>query len=161
MQQLERNAGAAQRSCVWNWVGLGRPGVVEAQGAPYSLRSSSASLSTCSERARAWTTRELKRQLAHGRIRKRYPAELREAVLAYAAKRPAERVSQSKVAAELGMSEQTLGYWRALARERGGSAPVTIVANPERSHDVVVECGPLRVRGLGVSGVAELLRRLG
>ena len=105
--------------------------------------------------------RELKRQLAQGRIRKKYPAELREAVLAYAAKRRAERVSQSKVAAELGMSEQTLCYWRALARQRGGIVPVAIVAHPEPSHDVVVECGPLRVRGLDVSGVAELLRRLG
>ena len=105
----------------------------------------------------------LKRRLAQGRGRGRqgYPAELREAVVAYAARRKAERVSQSKVAAELGMSEQTLCYWRALARQRGGLAPVAIVECAPERREGVVECGPLRVRGLDVSGVAELLRRLG
>jgi transposase-like protein len=105
---------------------------------------------------------ELKRRLAQGRGRRGYPAELREAVVAYATRRRAERVSQGKVAAELGMSPQTLCYWRALARQRGGIAPVAIVAQREPvSREVVVECGPLRVRGLDVAGVAELLRRLG
>lgn len=107
---------------------------------------------------------ELKRRLAQARAkgRGRYPAALREAVLAYAARRKAERVSQDKVAAELGMSRQTLCYWRALARNRGGLTPVTIVAKPDpvSMPEVVVECGPLRVRGLDVGGVAELLRRL-
>ena len=104
---------------------------------------------------------ELKKQLAQGRGRRGYPVELREAVLAFAAKRRGERVSQDKVAEELGMSPQTLCYWRALARQRGKVAPVAIVAKREVAHEVVVECGPLRVRGLDVSGVAELLRRLG
>jgi transposase-like protein len=104
---------------------------------------------------------ELKRQLAAGRGRRGYPAELREAILAYAAKRRSERVSQEKVAEELGMSPQTLCYWRALARQRGKIAPVAIVAKREPAREVLVECGPLRVRGLDVSGVAELLRRLG
>ena len=106
---------------------------------------------------------ELRRRLAQGRGQRGYPAELREAVLAYAARRKSERGSQDKVAAELGMSAQTLCYWRALARqrERGGLAPVAIVAARESPREVVVECGPLRVRGLDVNGVAELLRRLG
>jgi transposase-like protein len=104
---------------------------------------------------------ELKKQMAQGRGQRGYPAELRDAVLAYAAKRRGERVSQEKVAEELGMSAQTLCYWRALARQRGKISPVTIVAKRESSREVVVECGPLRVRGLDVAGVAELLRRLG
>jgi transposase-like protein len=104
---------------------------------------------------------ELKRRLAQGRGRNGYAAELRAAVLAYAGKRKTERVSQKRVAAELGMSEQTLCYWRAMARQRGGLAPVAIVAPRGDAREVVVECGPLRVRGLDVSGVAELLRRLG
>lgn len=106
---------------------------------------------------------ELKKRLAQARAKGRgkYPPDLREAVLAYAARRKAERASQDKVAAELGMSQQTLCYWRALARQRGSLAPVTIVARPESAQEVVVECGPLRVRGLDVGGVAELLRRLG
>jgi transposase-like protein len=106
-------------------------------------------------------TTELKRRLAQGRGGRGYPAELREAVLAYAARRRSERVSQDRVAAELGMSPQTLCYWRALARQRGGIAPVAIVAQTEAAREVVVECGPLRVRGLDVAGVAELLQRLG
>src|SRR4051794_10574224 len=104
---------------------------------------------------------ELKRRLAQCRGRGRYPAELREAVLAYAARRKAERVSQGRVAVELGMSEQTLCYWRAMARQRGGLAPVAIVQGPVELRELVVECGPLRVRGLDVGGLAELLRRLG
>lgn len=103
----------------------------------------------------------LKKQLAQGRGRRRYPTELRDAVLAYAAKRRGERVSQEKVAEELGMSPQTLCYWRALARQRGTITPVAIVEKREASREVIVECGPLRVRGLDVAGVAELLRRLG
>jgi transposase-like protein len=67
----------------------------------------------------------------------------------------------TKVAAELGMSRQTLCYWRALARQRGKVAPVAIVAKREPTREVLVECGPLRVHGLDVAGVAELLRRLG
>ena len=82
-------------------------------------------------------------------------------MLAYAARRRSERVSQDRVAAELGMSPQTLCYWRALARQRGGITPVAIVARPEAAREVVVECGPIRVRGLDVAGVAELLQRLG
>jgi len=104
---------------------------------------------------------ELKKQMAQGRGGRGYPAALREAVLAYAAKRCGERVSQDKVAEELGMSAQTLCYWRALERQRGKIAPVSIVAKRETSREVLLECGPLRVRGLDVAGVAELLRRLG
>jgi len=39
---------------------------------------------------------------------------------------------------------------------------VTVVGEPEPAAcEITVECGPLVVRGLGVGGVAELLRRLG
>ncbi|MDB4972533.1 MAG: hypothetical protein JWN48_874 [Myxococcaceae bacterium] len=106
---------------------------------------------------------ELKRRLAQGRSRGRngYEPELREAVLAYAARRKAEGASQKRVAAELAMSEQTLCYWRALARQRGGLSRVAIIAEPAVACEVIVECGPLRVRGLDIGGVAELLRKLG
>jgi hypothetical protein len=105
---------------------------------------------------------ELKRLLARARSDKRgrYPTKLREAAVAYAARRRAQRASRDVVAAELGMSVATLSYWCAPARSRGGLEPVTIVARPEPTPDVVVECGPLRVRGLDVASVAELLRRL-
>ena len=105
---------------------------------------------------------ELKRMLARARSdrRGRYPAKLREAVVAYAARRRSQKASREVVAAELGMSVATLSYWCAPARSRGALEPVTIVARPEPMPDVVVECGPLRVRGLDVASVAELLRRL-
>jgi len=105
---------------------------------------------------------ELKRLLAKARgdRRSRYPARLREAVIAYAAKRRAQKVGRDAVAAELGMSVATLSYWCAPARTRGALEPVTIVARSEATQEVVVECGPLRVRGLDVVAVAELLRRL-
>jgi transposase-like protein len=102
---------------------------------------------------------ELKRELAKGRGRGgRYPAALRDAVVEYAARAKRSGKNQRAVAEELGMSLQTLCYWRALARSKGGLLPVTILAEPQ--PEVTVECGPLRVRGLDVGGVAELLRRL-
>jgi transposase-like protein len=105
---------------------------------------------------------ELRRRLAQARSqgRRRYPKDLREAVVAYALRRKAERVCQAKVASELGVSEQTLCYWRAIHRERAGLARVAVVAEQARSEEVILECGPLRVRGLGIEGVAELLKRL-
>ena len=105
---------------------------------------------------------ELKRLLARARgdKRGRYPTKLREAVVAYASKRRGQKASRDIVAAELGMSVATLSYWCAPARVRGTLEPVTIVARPEPAREVVVECGPLRVRGLDVASVADLLRRL-
>jgi hypothetical protein len=105
---------------------------------------------------------ELKRLLAKGRTsrRGRYPLKVREVVVAYAAKRRAQKASREVVAAELGMSAATLSYWCAPARSRGALEPVIIVARHESAREVVVECGPLRVRGLDVGAVAELLRRL-
>ena len=105
---------------------------------------------------------ELKKRLAASRAARRggYPQVLRDAVVAYAAKRRTQRVSRDQVAAELGMSVATLSYWCAPARRTAALAPVTIVGAPTPKQDVVVECGPLRVRGLDVDGVAELLKRL-
>jgi len=38
--------------------------------------------------------------------------------------------------------------------------PVAIVAAPVIEREPIVELGPLRVRGLDIVGVAELLKRL-
>src|SRR4051812_22367345 len=56
---------------------------------------------------------ELKKQPAKARSDKRgrYPASLRQAVIGYAAKRRTQKVTRDAVAAELGMSVATLGYW--------------------------------------------------
>jgi hypothetical protein len=104
---------------------------------------------------------DLKRRLgqAASRGKRGYPAELREAALAYAARRTAEGISRRAAASELGLSEQTLWYWRKRESKRAALVPVTI--EPARASGLVVEFGPVRVRGLDVAGVAELLRRLG
>ena len=57
------------------------------------------------------------------------------------------------------MSLGTLQYWRATER-RGKLVPVTIVEAPAPAPGLVVECGQLRVHGLDLGGVLELLRRL-
>jgi hypothetical protein len=105
---------------------------------------------------------ELKKQLAAARAARRgsYPSALREKVVAYAAKRRAQRVSRDRVATELGMSAATLSYWCAPARRSPSLAPVTVIAEAAPRQEVLVECGPLRIRGLDVNGVAELLKRL-
>lgn len=105
---------------------------------------------------------DLKRRLAKARAsgRRTYPAALREAVVRYASQRRAERVGRDKIAAELAMSAGTLDYWCGQTRPRGSLTPVAIITEPESRREVVVECGPLRVRGLDVPTLAELLRRL-
>ena len=85
---------------------------------------------------------------------------MREAVLEYASRAKRQGKSQAKVAAELGMCLQTLAYWRLRARRKGALTPVAIVAEPVRSPELVLEFGPLRVRGLDVGGLAELFKRL-
>ena len=104
---------------------------------------------------------ELKRRLRRRRgTRGRYPTDLRDAVLAHASTAKAEGQSEARIALELGMSLATLQYWRAAARRRGQLVPVTIAAGPTTVAEVVVECGRVRVRGLDLAGIAELLRRL-
>lgn len=107
-------------------------------------------------------TTELKRELARVRSDKRgrYPAVLREAVLEYASRAKKQGRSGRAVAVELGVSEQTMSNWRTAAGKRGSLAPVTVVAQPEPASQLVVECGPLRVRGLDIGSLADLLRRL-
>ena len=105
---------------------------------------------------------ELKRELtkAHSGGRARYPTRLREAVLDYAGHAKREGRSHAKVAVELGMSVQTLQYWRAAERRRPKLVPVAIVSERVPDQELVIECGRLRVRGLDLAGVAELLKRL-
>jgi transposase-like protein len=103
---------------------------------------------------------ELKHRLSQGRGARGYPAELRVAAVAYAAARKSEGATQAMVAEELGVSDASLLSWGA-PRRRGSLTPVKVVTSFEPAHELVVECGPIRIRGLDLSGVVELLRRLG
>jgi transposase-like protein len=111
---------------------------------------------------RAVDSGELKRRVRKARSggRGRYPAELREAVLAYARHAKRRGTSGAKVASELGLSVQTLQYWRTAMRRRGELLPVAVRAERAPERELVVECGQVRVRGLDLDALAELLKRL-
>jgi hypothetical protein len=102
--------------------------------------------------------RRLRRALSGGRGR--YPLDLRKAVVEYASRARQRGMTGAKVAAELGMSSHTLQYWQAAARGHGQLLPVKVVAGGTTAKEIVIECGQVRVRGLGVEEVVELLRRL-
>ena len=101
----------------------------------------------------------LKRRLRSARrAGRRYPTALREAVLDHARKAKEAGKSDAALASELGMSLGTLQYWR--ATQRGKLVPVTVVEAPAPTPGLVLECGRLRVHGLNLDVLTELLRRL-
>jgi transposase-like protein len=107
---------------------------------------------------------ELKQELAKVDRRRghRYPEQLRDAAVALSHRNKSLGKALGKTAEEIGMSVQTLCYWRALARDRRNKMTrVAIVDDELRPADaLVVECGALRVSGLSLADVAELLRML-
>jgi transposase-like protein len=109
-------------------------------------------------------TEDLKHQLAKFEKRRgaKYPSSLRDAVVALSVRNRSLGKSHRKTAEELGMSIQTLSYWRALARSSGGKlARVAVVEDASAAvSGLVVEYGPLRVSGHDLAAVAELIRRL-
>ncbi len=92
---------------------------------------------------------------------RRYPVELRRQGAAYLVARRAAGGTVSAVLRELGVRRGMLAGWAkpAGAAARPRFVPVTVVEGP--GGRVVVH-GPhgVRVEGLDVAGVAELLRRL-
>ena len=105
---------------------------------------------------------EMKKRLARGReARGRYAKALREAVVAYAGEQRKRGLARDKVAEELGMSVATLGYWCTPPKRKTALTAVTVVSEHRApDSELVLECGPLRIRGLDLAGVAELMRRL-
>jgi hypothetical protein len=91
---------------------------------------------------------------------RRYPAEVRQRGAAYLAARKAAGAPMSVVLHELGLRRDTLVRWVRPAgpRMKPRFVPVAVV---EDQAGIVVH-GPrgVRVEGLDVAGVAELLRRL-
>jgi hypothetical protein len=105
---------------------------------------------------------ELRRRIKRARRggQGRCSAELREAALAYAEKAKSGGQGDAKTAAELGLNVHTLRYWRAAGHGRGRLVPVAVVAERARAREIVVECGKIRIRGLCVESLADLLGRL-
>lgn len=96
---------------------------------------------------------------------KRYPRALLEKILSYTVARRRQGATLLAVGGELGMNWKTLARWlgeRKAARfERVEvSAPTPAVTAPMPLPIVVYGPRGLRIEGLDVSGVAELLRRL-
>ena len=94
--------------------------------------------------------------------RLRYPPELRAVALAYARDRLAAGVGLKTVTKELSIGRHTLQGWLAAPEQAQAFRKVEVIDEPGRGGHLVVY-GPrgLRIEGLDVAGVAELLRRLG
>lgn len=112
------------------------------------------------------TKQQLMRVLGEWREQRRrgpYPREVREAILAYAKERALEGASATVIAGELGIKQETLSLWSRKEQPKGSLVPVRVVKPTVVSrsrHELVIELGPMRVRGLDVATLAELLQRL-
>jgi hypothetical protein len=87
-----------------------------------------------------------------------YPKEFRVEVVAYARARRAAGIPIESIGDELGMPWRTIRRWMPPVRNKR-FRPIEVV---EARRDLAVH-GPhgLRIEGLDLDGVAELLRRLG
>ena len=94
----------------------------------------------------------------------RYPAELRERIVGFAASRVALGESTGRTAATLGVPACTLSLWLRGSRERdgGGGAFRAVVAHDAprpRTMEILVETrSGVRITGLGIAELAELVR---
>jgi len=94
-----------------------------------------------------------------------YPKGLLEKLLSYTVARRRQGAKLVEVAAELGMKDQTLSRW--LGERRAPKQFVQVVAAPAAvaapASLALVVHGPrgLRIEGLDVAAVAELVRRVG
>ncbi|MGA7617352.1 MAG: helix-turn-helix domain-containing protein [Thermoanaerobaculia bacterium] len=109
--------------------------------------------------------RELERQ-SRRRERRWYPRELRERAVLYARQARAEGKSDSEIAEELGVNRYTFARWE---QRRGGSfRAVELVETGSEASDelrasspIVITPSGIRVEGLTLDGLVELLRRVG
>ena len=107
--------------------------------------------------------RALRAAVLKARRKKRgaFPSSLQRQLLSYAERRWAEGASTPTVAAEIGVNRHTLAYWRAHQRAGAKLRRVRVVESETGSGEVVVHGpGGVRIEGLDLDGVAELLRRL-
>ncbi len=103
------------------------------------------------------------------RVRRRgnvYPAELRRDIESYLRDRLEDGGSPHAVARELRISQTTLKRWTLQARRDPGVPhlrPVSVLPAPPSFAGPISVGGPcgLRIEGLDLDAVAELIRRLG
>lgn len=109
-------------------------------------------------------------RVARGEDGWQYAANVRVRALAYARQRRAEGGGIKRIAAELGVPWQTLAYWlKAPGSASTGAALVPVALRGDMAESpgarwpsTLVVHGPLglRIEGLDIEGLAELLRRL-
>jgi transposase-like protein len=105
-------------------------------------------------------------ELGHRGRGRRYPAALKAAVVAYAERQRAEGASVSKIARDLGLDAWTLTTWRRAApvppQRPSTFVPVRVVPTspPPKRLRIRTRAG-LRIDGLDIDTLVELVRRLG
>jgi hypothetical protein len=113
---------------------------------------------------------ELAERIAAAQRRRRrgkvYPPELRRDIESYLRDRLGDGGSPYSVARELGISQTTLTRWKLQGRRDPGLPhlrPVSVLPAPPTFAGALSVHGPhgLRVEGLDLDAVAELIRRLG
>jgi predicted ABC-type transport system involved in lysophospholipase L1 biosynthesis ATPase subunit len=95
----------------------------------------------------------------------RYPRQLRREALGYARRRQQAGDSLKSIGGRLGLRPQLLHYWQktsngVMRRVRIASARDARATSLEAGRLVLLTPGGLRVEGLDVAGLAELLRAL-
>lgn len=96
---------------------------------------------------------------------RRYPETLKRDVLAYAAERGKAGRGLAATSAELGIPERSIKLWSSTPRPSSTPKFVAMAVEgapevPPAPHIVVHAPGGLRIEGLDVALLAELLRRL-
>ncbi len=114
---------------------------------------------------RAAAFRVAVRRLGTRGVGRRYPEEMRREALAYLAERRRGGGGVASAASELGLRKQTLKLWAAAPRPTGNATfvPMAVVADaaaPPAPAAITVHARGLRIEGLDVAALADLLRRL-
>jgi hypothetical protein len=112
-------------------------------------------------------TEELRKEvdrLGTQRLGRRYPEALRRDIVKHAEECFAAGIPWAQVAKGVGITGCTLLQWRkdALPPQQATFLPVAVIEPPRHSQGQLVVHGPagLRIEGLDLDGVAELIRRL-
>ena len=98
----------------------------------------------------------------HGPARRgrKVPHHLRVSIAEFTAARRALGDSMTSIARELGLNVETLQRWMPLASAPAAFVPVRVSTPNSGSFAVVHSRTGVRVEGLGLADVVELLRRL-
>lgn len=111
-----------------------------------------------------WTIGEIRTALVRmgGSSGRSYPEAARTAALDWAERQRRKGIGFDPIASELGISATTLRKWQQQRRATSSSfCPVHLVEPSSSSRGLVVHApGGLRIEGLSIPELAELVRRL-